>query len=238
MQAPLFHLSLAQLASSQANVAVGPERSRRERRAPPTLYNPSASASATPPSLAVLRARNNDFENMSVRAVQTEGKGLGVVSRRPIEAGALVAKYLTRTFVKRSHVHSEYSVDRKGDPAHVNDLFAGSFPAPGTDNVPFIGPLANEVSLGEEGGTYNTELKLIHDDPSQRLTLYGLFATRAIAAGEDITWWYGASYRRSGYRALDPRKNDVASGNATSMSGQGSGGGFSKTRLSRKGSSL
>ena len=199
MQAPLIHLSLAQLALSQVGVAVGPERSRRKRHAPAFFSPPTA----TLPSLSVLVARNRNFEGMAVRVAEIEGKGLGLIATREIAAGTLVAKYLTKTYNKSSHAHSSYTVNRPGDPTRVNDIFAGSFPPPGADGIPFVAPFANEVSQGENA-VYNAELRLLEDDIEQRRTTFGLFTTMHVLTGTELTWHYGASYRRSGYRALQP----------------------------------
>ena len=155
---------------------------------------------ATPPSLARISEIYDGFRGMDVAVKSVPTKGLGLVAQRRLSPGSAVAYYYTQMYEDEGHVNSNYALGR---PQWVSDIFNGSFPPAGGDGIPYLGPYANEVTEGS-GQSYNAVIRSVSDDLENKRSLHALIATRPVAAGEEITWWYKQSYRREGYRAASP----------------------------------
>ena len=143
------------------------------------------------PSLTTLQSINHNFRGMHVEVVQIEGKGLGLVAKRNLSRPLLVAYYLCKKVSVTGHIPSDYCVGAD-EVGYVLNIYDGSFPPPGADNIPYVAPFANEPT--EVDGQPNAYLK----DPVAGYR-YELWTTRSIAKGEEIVWDYGPSYGKRLY---------------------------------------
>ena len=163
------------------------------------------------PDLAKIAALNNNFYDMKVAVKPVPGKGLGVVALEDLPAGKVVAFCLTRIFVKGQKAASGFALERS-DGRTFNDIFDGSFRSPGEDGIPYVGAFINEITDGEDQ-SYNVMASLWHDDVKNNVTLYAFITQSQVAAGDELTWYYGRSYPRDGYRAkYPPRRWQCAPG--------------------------
>jgi hypothetical protein len=138
-----------------------------------------------PPSLEDIRRR---YPPSSVEVVLVPSKGRGVRATHAIAAGETAAYYLVR---RRPATHpSEYLIG-SGVAGTVLDLFAGSFPPAGDDGIPYVGPYANEPTLGADPNCY---LRDVDVDCLSLVRRFSLVTLRPIAPGEELCWDYGESY--------------------------------------------
>ena len=128
---------------------------------------------------------------MLVEVQQVVGKGLGLIARVDISIPSLVAYYLCKRYAVTQRIASSYCIgaDEQG---YVMNIFDGSFPSPGPDQIPYVGPFANEPT-GVDGEP-NAYLKT----PVAGYR-YELWTTRRISKGEEIVWDYGPSYGKRPY---------------------------------------
>lgn len=150
------------------------------------------------PSEHALRARNSDFEGMSVEVARVDGKGLGVVARVGMGEGVLTSYYLTKAYKTKHHFSSSEYRMSSGIRGYVLDLFDHSFPEPGEDGIPYIAPLVNEPTYGEQEQNCGM-LPMPLDDEDGTLRRHGLVTTRKVAAGEELVWDYGPGYGKRSY---------------------------------------
>lgn len=141
---------------------------------------------------------NNTASSVSVQLVQ--GKGLGLVARRPIAEGAPIARYVVSCTARRHH-NTPYAFAVNG--VGTCDVTVDSLGPASPDGTTDLAPFANEPS------PHQIPNSKVEDawKPVQRLAPHGaeaplhhstpLIAARDIAAGEEITWCYGSGYSRS-----------------------------------------
>ena len=167
--------------------------SARERRMPMPIQRLNASHHI--PSLSSLRVINHNFEGCLVEVRPVEGKGLGVVARASIPQGALFAYYLGRLLVDANWASRFCVASVSGE---VMDLFNGSFPSPGDDGIPYVGPFANEPTGID--GVPNCEI-CEYPFPSYegRRRRFGLVTLRKVKLGEELVWDYGPLYAARDY---------------------------------------
>ena len=146
------------------------------------------------PSLAVLR-RINARADLEVEVTEVPFKGLGVVARRPIPAGTLVARYEFKVVRKAHASPGDYRVGV--DANRVGKIDARTF-SPPTGAIANVGALLNEPNEGEAPNCRRLASRY-WGAPSSRRGAFHLQTTRDVPAGEELTWDYGPSYGRRVY---------------------------------------
>ena len=167
---------------------------RRRRSVPPRRLR--ASHDEDVPSLSVLQ-RWNALAQLPVCVVEVAGKGLGVVARRGLPAGTVVAAYPYR-IVKRKHTPPgdfRVEIGRRGC---VGKLDRYSFGPPRVDGVALVGALLNEPSAGQTANCVRQPG--IDEKDGRHRGVFCLRTTRVVHAGEELTWEYGSTYGRRAYR--------------------------------------
>ena len=125
------------------------------------------------------------------------GKGLGLVARVDVEAGELVAYYLSKLYKTKSHVGGSTYCLASGVQGHILDRFDRSFPPP-EDGVPYVAPLVNEPTF--PGGVENCKLRPAPlPDEDGTIFRHGLYTMRDVKRGEELTWDYGPGYGERSY---------------------------------------
>lgn len=125
------------------------------------------------------------------------GKGLGLVAREDVEAGELVAYYLSKLYTTKKHMRASTYCLASTAKGHLLDLFDRSFPQP-EDGVPYVAPLVNEPTF--PGGVENCKLTPAPlPDEDGTIFRHGLYTTRSVARGEELTWDYGPGYGERSY---------------------------------------
>ena len=140
---------------------------------------------------------------MRVDIVQTTHKGIGVVARHALAPGIAIARYEFKVVKRALAPPGDFrvEVDRK----HVGKIDARSF-APPIGAVANVGALLNEPDDDDEGETPNCRSTPTQfwGTPARRRGAFILKTTRAVAAGEELTWAYGPNYRRAEYHRRAP----------------------------------
>lgn len=156
------------------------------------------------------QTRYNNDPRVAVQLVAIPNKGsqLGVVTKRDFKAGQIVAVYVVE--VVDEHVTSPlgttYNIgacNAKGKPQPdklgiitlpclVDDLY---------DGVPRWGAFMNEPCMGESVNVRPVFGRLVHLKPPGRtkeatLMLTHMVTTKAVKAGQELMWCYGADYER------------------------------------------
>lgn len=168
--------------------------SRRSVR--PTLRY-RASPDEHVPSIGVLQNWNS-LPSLPVCVVEVPGKGIGVVARRGLPAGTLVADYTFRLVVRARCRPGDYRVLVSGERCCVGKIDARTF-GPPIDGVAQVGALLNEPSPGM---TANCVPRAGWTDPAGLVIRRGSFSLvtrRAVDVGEELTWHYGRTYGRRSY---------------------------------------
>jgi len=167
-----------------------------QRRTARARNSPERWGGVCVPSLATLRARNGDFDDMHVQVAQVPGKGLGLIARVDIDEGVLVAYYLSKLF-KRRFTSSTYWLS-SGATDTILDVFDHSFPPPDADGVPYVAPLVNEPT-GVDGGVNCVLTPVPLPDEEGTIRRHGLFTTHKVRKGEELVWDYGPGYGERSY---------------------------------------
>jgi len=147
------------------------------------------------PSLAVLQ-RWNAASELPVCVRVVDGKGVGVVARRNLPAGTVVAAYSYRIVKRSTCPPGDYRVEVAGVRGVVGKIDAHTFRPPSSDGVAQVGALLNEPSKTEIA---NCVRNAGWNDPQLRAHRRGHFelvTSRAVLAGDELTWDYGRKYRR------------------------------------------
>ena len=147
------------------------------------------------PDLASLRVINNDFQGLLVSVQPITHKGLGLVAQAPIHKGARVAYYLGRLLADARWASRFCVASAAGE---VMDIFAGSFPAPGDDGIPYVGPYANEPT-GVDGKPNCHIFPHPLGLSAGRQRCFVLVTTRRVVLGEELVWDYGEHYGARDY---------------------------------------
>jgi len=167
----------------------------RPTRTPHTPLRFKGSFDEFVPSLTVLR-RINAHTDLQVEVTEVPGKGLGVIARRPIPAGTLVARYEFKV-VRKTHVSpGDYRVGV--DAKHVGKIDARTF-SPPTGNIANVGALLNEPNDQSEDPNCRRLVSEYWGQSSSRRGAFYLQTMRDVQAGEELTWFYGSSYGRRRY---------------------------------------
>ena len=171
-------------------------RIRRPTRPPRRLH---ASHDEHVPSLAVLQ-KWTALPSLPVCVVEVPGKGLGVLARRALPAGTVVAEYRFRLVKRAACSPGDYRVEVRGARAMVGKMDGRTF-GPPIDGVAQVGPLLNEPSAGAPP---NCVRRAGWVDPpagrgGHRRGAFRLVTREAVRAGEELTWDYGATYGRRAY---------------------------------------
>jgi hypothetical protein len=147
------------------------------------------------PSLSELMHINDGFRRLHVKVSAVKGKGLGLVAQQDINEGVHVAYYLTKLY-KTARLQPSLYLLGSGVRGYTGGLFAGSFPPPGADGVPFVAPFANEPT-GLHGEPNCEIADVPYANRWQRKSV--LVTTKPIPEGAEITWDYGMGYGRRSY---------------------------------------
>ena len=169
---------------------------RRPTRPPRRLH---ASHDEHVPSLAVLQ-KWTALPSLPVCVAEVPGKGLGVLARRALPAGTVVAEYRFRLVKRAACSPGDYRVEVRGARGMVGKMDARTF-GPPIDGVAQVGPLLNEPSAG---ALPNCVRRAGWVDPpvgrgGHRRGAFRLVTREAVRAGEELTWDYGATYGRRAY---------------------------------------
>jgi len=151
------------------------------------------------PSLDEIRRINNRFEGMDAVVTEVPGKGLGLVAQSDLAQNVPVAYYLVKLYKSARVMPSTYLLNSEW-PEHTGDLFPGSFQSPDADLVPYVAPLANEPSLGEEPNCVIRQ----EESANRMLRKFSLVTSRPVPKGEELCWDYGAEF---GYRSYPSKYN-------------------------------
>ena len=158
------------------------------------------------------RVRNTKYEGIKVELRETENKGSGLFAIQPIKKGEIIAYYKIKVFKSANH-NTDYvyafDVYRKNGVVYqrfVGDLYKSSFPDP-EDGISFLAPFANEP-FGNEKTNSEIDIRLDETYKNKKkayllpgdVLIYHLIATKNIKPGEEILWYYGKDYDRSGYK--------------------------------------
>ena len=167
---------------------------RRRRSVQPRRLR--ASHDEDVPSLSVLQ-RWNASAQLPVCVVEVAGKGLGILARRALPAGTVVAAYPYR-IVKRKHAPPgdfRVEIGRRGC---VGKLDRHSFGPPReSDGVALFGALLNEPSKGETANCVRQPG--IDERDGRHRGVFCLRTMRAVEPNEELTWDYGSSDGRRAY---------------------------------------
>ena len=74
------------------------------------------------------------------------------------------------------------------------DLYDHSFPPPGEDGIPYVGPFANEPTYREQ--VENCQLACSQYESKKKIICYCLETIKDVSAGMELVWDYGPGYRR------------------------------------------
>ena len=169
----------------------------RSRRVAAPAGQSHASHDEYVPSVGVLQ-RWNALSSLPVCVTEVPGKGLGVIARRTLPAGMLVADYSFR-LVSRARCRSgDYRIVVAGARGSVGKIDSRTF-GPPIEGVAQVGALLNEPSVGMKA---NCEPKAGQMDPigsANRRGSIALVTKQKVQVGEELTWFYGRSYGRRSY---------------------------------------
>ena len=149
------------------------------------------------PPLTVLQ-RWNASPVLPICVAKIDGKGFGVVARRTLPSGTIVARYEFRV-VSRGHAPpGDYRVDVTR--YLVGKLDARSF-GPPVEGVANVGPLLNEATTrsGEVTNCARTASELTGSQGHRRGAFF-LRTTREVHVGQELMWDYGANYGPRSYQ--------------------------------------
>ena len=169
--------------------------SRRRPIHKPLRYTPHHDEYVPP--LAVLQ-RWNASPALPICVAKIDGKGFGVVARRTLPSGTIVARYEFRV-VSRGHAPpGDYRVDVTR--YLVGKLDARSF-GPPVDCVANVGPLLNEATTmsGEVTNCVRTATELTGSQGHRRGAFF-LCTTREVHVGQELMWDYGTNYGPRSYQ--------------------------------------
>mgnify|MGYP001364203954 CR=1 FL=1 len=170
---------------------------RRVPRQPSRLL---ASHDESVPSLAVLQGWNNKLLGLVINVVVVEGKGLGVVARITLPAGAVVAEYNYRVVNRARCPPGDYRVDVAGKPRSVGKIDRHTF-GPPNSGVARVGALLNEPSADTTPNCVRVDVGRNPSAPGGRASrgTFHLVTTRHVCPGEELTWNYGTTYGTRAY---------------------------------------
>ena len=149
------------------------------------------------PSLGVLQ-KWNALSSLPVCVAEVPGKGLGVVARRGLPAGTLVADYSFRLVSRARCRPGDYRVRVSGARGCVGKIDARTF-GPPIDGVAQVGALLNEPSLGTKANCVPKAGSMDPIGSAIRRGSIALVTNREVHVGEELTWCYGRSYGRRSY---------------------------------------
>lgn len=151
------------------------------------------------PSLCVLQ-RWNALPSLPVCVTDVPGKGLGVVARRSLPAGTVVAEYNFRVVKRATCPPGDYRVEVTSAQGLVGKIDARSF-GPPTNGLAQVGPLMNEPSKWHAANCERSAgwLAPAAGRAARRRGSFVLVTRAAVPAGAELTWDYGASYGRRAY---------------------------------------
>ena len=165
---------------------------RRPSRQPNRLR---ASHDEHVPSLVVLQ-RWNASPTLPICVHGVKGKGVGVVARRGLPVGTVVAKYNYRIVKRSTCPPGDYRVEVAGVRGVVGKIDAHTFGPPNSDGVAQVGALLNEPSKGETPNCVRNAGSNDSQPRAHRRGYFELVTSRAVLAGDELTWDYGRKYRR------------------------------------------
>ena len=151
-----------------------------------------------------------DHNKLSITLQERPNKGVSIVATKTIQKGDLIAYYKCKVF-KESDYQSptnfvySFEVYRKNGESYkrfIGDIDGDSFPPPGSDNISYWAPFANEPSVGQR---VNSEIVLdLKNNYKERnyltpgeTVIYKLKATKQIKKGSEVLWYYGEQYQRN-----------------------------------------
>jgi len=140
------------------------------------------------PDLDTLMIINNGFRGCPVIVQPIPGKGLGLVATRKLVSNQTFAYYYGR--VLRDIRWASPFCLASAATGEVMDLYAGSFPSPGTDGIPFVGPFANEPFLGEEPNSHVFD----SSEANTNFRRFSLMTLCPVPKGTELVWDYGPNY--------------------------------------------
>ena len=147
------------------------------------------------PNLALLQRWNASLM-LPIYVYPVEGKGVGVMARRNLPVGTVVAAYGYRIVKSSTCLPGDYRVEIAGMHGVVGKIDSHTFGPPSLEGVAQVGALLNEPSKGKAPNCVRTAGL---NDPRPRAHRRGHFelvTSCAVLAGDELTWDYGRKYRR------------------------------------------
>ena len=139
-------------------------------------------------------------------------KGLGLFAATDLPPAVYVAAYVTRG-ASTHPFNAAYTIKSPGRPHACLSLCRESFGPPVVlEHLSAVGPLprsgafANEPDEAQGFDAHNCELKSLGWRSDGRVHEHALRTLRAIRAGEELTWDYGASYSCRTYASKYDKK--------------------------------
>ena len=143
------------------------------------------------PSLTVLQRWNASL-SLPICVAEVDGKGLGVVARRSLPAGTIVARYEFRVVERARAPPGDYRVDVSR--RLVGKVDARSF-GPPVDGVANVGALLNEATAGTGEVTNCARTgSVFSGSQGHRRGAFVLHTTHTVRVGEELMWDYGKGY--------------------------------------------
>ena len=143
------------------------------------------------PSLTVLQRWNASL-SLPICVAEVDGKGLGVVARRSLPAGTIVARYEFRVVERARAPPGDYRVDVSR--RLVGKVDARSF-GPPVEGVANVGALLNEATAGTGEVTNCARTgSVFSGSQGHRRGASVLHTTHTVRVGEELTWDYGKGY--------------------------------------------
>ena len=149
-----------------------------------------------------------DKESLKVTLNTTQAKGVGLFATKPIYKDETIVFYRIKVYQTKAYISKtgwKYACevyDKKGESMKhlIGDIYPKSVPPP-VNGIPYWGHFSNEPSIGEiSNAQLNTNTRFNYRDrykiKAGDTMIYELKATRYIAPGDEVLWWYGSNYGR------------------------------------------